>query len=86
VACIATGGGAQGNSDLTEYLLLQLQVKRFGRSSLTVDIEGLCNREVRMRCRKVMAHVSLHTGKSIDTPADVREAVPKYLASTHDVR
>ncbi|MBN3006218.1 acyl-CoA thioesterase [Chromobacterium alkanivorans] len=62
-----------------EQLTLQLRVARLGGSSLTLDMEGHANGELRLRCRQVLVHISLDSGAAIDAPADVRAALSGLL-------
>ena len=58
-----------------EQLTMSLALQRLGRRSITIDIVGSVNAEVRMRSKQVLVSTSLETGCSTDFPKDVRTAL-----------
>ncbi|MFP1765378.1 acyl-CoA thioesterase [Lonsdalea quercina] len=58
-----------------DSLLMNLQVEKIGRSSLTLIIEGSVGGELRMRSRQVLVYTCLISSKSVEIPDHIRTAL-----------
>ena len=62
-----------------DRLLQTLQLKKLGRSSLSLQVEFLCEAELRVRVHQVLVCTSLQTHRPLALPDDVRAAMQPYL-------
>jgi 4-hydroxybenzoyl-CoA thioesterase len=65
-------------SAIGEMLHLRLGVKKIGRSSLTLCIEGWVDEEVRARSTLIVVQASLDTRKSVPFSPELRENLARY--------
>ena len=68
-------------SRMGETILLTLEVRTKGRSSLSIEIHGHCDGETRFRSKQVLVFMSFDSGKSIDIPGDIASALSAYAPS-----
>ncbi len=69
-------------SRMGEVLDLTLLIERIGRSSLTLVIVGHHDGVERLRARTVTAMMSLASRRSVELPANLRQAFDTYAAKT----
>jgi 4-hydroxybenzoyl-CoA thioesterase len=72
-------------SRLGDPVQLSLGVERLGSRSLTLRLQCIGERgadDVRMSLRQVIVTTSLQTHKSIEIPADLRDAVARFAGIT----
>jgi 4-hydroxybenzoyl-CoA thioesterase len=72
-------------SRLGDPVQLSLGVERLGSRSLTLRLQCIGERgedDVRMSLRQVIVTTSLQTHKSIEIPADLRDAVARFTGIT----
>ncbi|RZF31723.1 acyl-CoA thioesterase [Paraburkholderia sp. UYCP14C] len=72
-------------SRMGETILLTLEVRTIGRSSLGIEIHGHCNGETRFRSKQVLVFMSFDSGKSIDIPGDIASALAAYAPSSSSI-
>lgn len=65
-------------SQMGETIMLTLSVSAIGRRSISIDILGHCNGEVRFRAKQVLVTTSLESGRSIDIPTDIATALAMF--------
>ena len=65
-------------SQMGETIMLTLTVCAIGRRSITIDILGHCNGEARFRAKQVLVTTSLESGRSIDIPTDIANALARF--------
>jgi 4-hydroxybenzoyl-CoA thioesterase len=72
-------------SQMGETILLTLDVRTIGRSSIGIEIHGHCNGETRFRSKQVLVFMSFDSGKSIDIPGDIASALAAYASSSSSI-
>jgi len=65
-------------SQMGETLILTLSENAIGRRSISIDILGHCNGETRFRAKQVLVTTSLESGRSIDIPTDIANALAMF--------
>ena len=65
-------------SQMGETIMLTLTVCAIGRRSITIDILGHGNGEARFRAKQVLVTISQESGRSIDIPTDIANALAKF--------
>ena len=72
-------------SQMGETIMLTLRVAAIGRRSISVDIVGHCNGETRFSAKQVLVTTSLESGKSIDIPADIANALATFAPQPESI-
>jgi 4-hydroxybenzoyl-CoA thioesterase len=67
-------------SKIGETLTLSLAVKRIGRTSLTLAVDGCADDEPRVRATLVTVLASMETHRPVPFPADLKERLERYVA------
>lgn len=70
-------------SKIGEVVTLELHVKRIGRSSITLTIDGKKGEELRARAHIVLVTTSLETHRSIPIPEDLADKLKHYKEVTN---
>ena len=66
-------------SKIGDTLRLELRVKRVGRSSLALCVEGTSRGELRVKANLVVVFASLEGTRAVPIPAHVREHIERFL-------
>ncbi|MCX7892931.1 MAG: acyl-CoA thioesterase [Burkholderiales bacterium] len=66
-------------SKIGDMLRLELRVKRVGRTSLSLDVEGSSRGELRVKANLVVVFASLDDTRPVPIPGHVREHIERFL-------
>ena len=66
-------------SKIGDLLRLELRVKRVGRSSLSLYVEGISRGQVRVKANLVVVFASLEGTRAVPIPDHVREHIERFL-------
>ncbi len=67
-------------SRIGEKLTLALAVKRVGRTSITLAVDGIADNEPRVRATLVVVLASMDTHRPVEIDADLRARLERFVA------